>query len=353
MGMRNLIDLINEIAKDNHPPLYYILIGIWGRIFGISEIAIRSFSLVFYISGISLVYYLSKILYKNMNTAFLTSFLYTISAITLKHAINARMYSFLSILVIVSIFLFIKVMIWNEDTRKNISWLVVVNIMGTFTHYWFMFVLLGQGIFAVIFYHRRIKQILVIFILSILPLAALWGPVVLTQATNTSMNFIPIVERAIRYTIYYFFHHETKLFIRIIGAAILVAIVIKLIKKEKPESVAGFYVKELKDFFTNRVNIFLIILVLTLLFVPYYITKFYVPIYLYGRYTIVTFIPFVLIFTGFAARFSNKYVLWIGALALFAVIFAKGDFTKDYEEEYSGRWKAQQVVGQLEDEDMM
>ena len=43
--------IVDALSRDNNLPLYYFLLSGWMRVFGNSEIAVRSLSAVFYLAG--------------------------------------------------------------------------------------------------------------------------------------------------------------------------------------------------------------------------------------------------------------------------------------------------------------
>jgi len=62
LAKKNILEIIFLSAKDYNPPLYYILLHFWMKIFGSSEIALRSLSLVFYWATIYIIFlFLTKI----------------------------------------------------------------------------------------------------------------------------------------------------------------------------------------------------------------------------------------------------------------------------------------------------
>ena len=48
MARENLMNIVLTTARDNNPPLYYILLHFWMKIFGSTEIALRSLSVIFF-----------------------------------------------------------------------------------------------------------------------------------------------------------------------------------------------------------------------------------------------------------------------------------------------------------------
>ena len=48
---RGVSAIVDGLSRDNSFPLYYFLLSFWMRLFGDSEIALRSLSAIFYVGG--------------------------------------------------------------------------------------------------------------------------------------------------------------------------------------------------------------------------------------------------------------------------------------------------------------
>jgi uncharacterized membrane protein len=80
------------LGGDPHPPLYYLLLRGWTWITGVSDLSLRSFSLIFGVLSIYLVYLLVKDLFKK-ETAVIASFLVAVSPFLVDYSVEARSYS--------------------------------------------------------------------------------------------------------------------------------------------------------------------------------------------------------------------------------------------------------------------
>ena len=88
------------LPGDFHPPLYYMLLKIWGLFFGTSEIALRSLSVV---AGVATVYLVYKIV--NATTAAL---LLATSGLHIYFSQEVRMYQLASFFVALAVYFFVK-----------------------------------------------------------------------------------------------------------------------------------------------------------------------------------------------------------------------------------------------------
>jgi len=177
---------MTALKSDVHPPLYFQLLHGWIRLVGTGERAVRSLSGVFYILAALSLYGLGRELLGTRVSLFSTA-IYVSSPLAILSAQFARMYSLLSLLSILSTWFYLQ--FWLKNRQR--SWLVVlyvaVNVLGTFTHIAFFFVLFAQAAFALLCYRRvRIKTFPIAIFLSAVPYLFLWVPVLVKQIRTSS-----------------------------------------------------------------------------------------------------------------------------------------------------------------------
>jgi len=137
---QNWADMFKTIIQDKvHPPLYYILLKVWGILFGYSEVALRSLSLLFGITLIPLTYTVVKSI-KNNLAGIYASILTAFSPFFITYSIEMRSYSMLCVEALISIYFFWK--IWNSNNNLilikssiNFRWLIFSCIILITTHY--------------------------------------------------------------------------------------------------------------------------------------------------------------------------------------------------------------------------
>jgi len=101
LGWGEMIDLL---ARDNHPPLYFLLLRGWAAAFGQSDLALRGFSLVADLGTVILVYLLGKKLW-NEEVGLLAMAIAAFSPPLIMYAQEARMYSLTTCLVTAATYL--------------------------------------------------------------------------------------------------------------------------------------------------------------------------------------------------------------------------------------------------------
>ena len=163
------IDLILEGAEgDIHPPGYYLLLHYWRALFGQSEFALRSLSVVAGLASVVFTYMLGRRLFGEW-AGLIAAFLGTISPLGIYYSQEARMYALLGALSAASTYLLIRLLPndhspfsilhspacnFGPTTRTLLrpavlAAYVLTSAAGLYTQYAFPFILLvHNGIFG-------------------------------------------------------------------------------------------------------------------------------------------------------------------------------------------------------------
>jgi len=172
---------IAALKADVHPPLYFLILHSWMRLFGTGERTVRSLSGVFYILSVFAVFGIGRELY-GTKTALLCAAIYLSSPLAILAAQFARMYSLLSLLAILSTWLYLQFSNKPRDSHLQFALYIVVNVLGAFTHIAFFFLLFAQIFVHFLFYRQvRMKRFALAIVLSLVPYLFLWGPILLAQ----------------------------------------------------------------------------------------------------------------------------------------------------------------------------
>ncbi len=173
------------LKADVHPPLYFLILHSWLRLFGTGERAVRALSGLFYVMSVLAIFAIGREIYGS-KTGLLCAGIYLCSPLAILAAQFARMYSLLSFLSIISTWLFLQFSIKPRDSRLLFALFVAVNILGTFTHIAFFFLLFAQILVFLFYRHGRMKRFALAIVLSLVPYLVLWAPILLTQITNSA-----------------------------------------------------------------------------------------------------------------------------------------------------------------------
>jgi uncharacterized membrane protein len=160
----NLNEFWSILSADPHPPLYYLLVKGWTWILGVSDLSLRSFSLIFGLLTILVVYYLVKELYKK-ETAAVASFLVAVNPFLTDYSVEARSYGLYGFLMVLAVYLLVK---------KRFNWLAAVLPLLILTHYFSLLFLPGILIYYILL-NRRVKEKWWAHVLRVVPVLAAIG----------------------------------------------------------------------------------------------------------------------------------------------------------------------------------
>jgi len=146
---------LSSIIIDYSPPLYFIITHFWTVVFGSSELAIRFPSAVFGIISIFLMYKIGYHLF-NQKIGLISSFLLSISSFAIWHSQDARYYSLLLLLTLLSFYFFIQIL------KSNSKWYylgyALANILLVYNHLFGVFVIISQVFYFALFWKKYGQQ---------------------------------------------------------------------------------------------------------------------------------------------------------------------------------------------------
>ncbi len=142
LAKQSWLNILILTAKDFNPPLYYLLLHIWIKIFGPSEIAIRCLSVVFFMICLYwLQLFMDKILKIKSKWIWLYFALFALNPLLNYYAFEARMYMMFAALALISFYFLI---------RGEYKQYVAATVLGLYTHYFMLLVLVVQGVFILL-----------------------------------------------------------------------------------------------------------------------------------------------------------------------------------------------------------
>lgn len=142
MAKKNVFQIIFLTAKDFSPPLYYLTLHFWMKIFGESEIALRSLSIIFFWATIYVAFlFLNDIFKIKLKKSFFYLLFFIINPLLLYYSFETRMYSMLAFLATLSFYAFFK---------KNYRLYLLATIAGLFTNYFMIIAVFSQLLFLLI-----------------------------------------------------------------------------------------------------------------------------------------------------------------------------------------------------------
>lgn len=150
---------------DNNPPFYYYSLWVWFKVVGISEFKARLLSVLCCTASACIVFVISK-KYFNYKTALAAAFIFSLHNFVYAYAYEARAYSLVVLLVLISSYLFLNLL--QSGNKKTIFFLGLVNFLVIYTHYIAGMVLLFQMLIILIHKRELIKPYFISLIICII-----------------------------------------------------------------------------------------------------------------------------------------------------------------------------------------
>ncbi len=145
--------LIEKAYLSGFPPLYYIILHFWIKIFGTSESSLRFPSLIFSVLSIIFIFKLSKELF-NENVGLISAFLLSVWPYSINYAQEAKMYAMIWSLGILSCIFFYRFL--RENKMRDLSAYVITSVISVYTMYLGLLYIVIQNI--IFFFSSNNKQ---------------------------------------------------------------------------------------------------------------------------------------------------------------------------------------------------
>jgi len=172
--------MMEALRADVHPPFYFGLLWGWVRVFGPGETSVRILSSVLYLLSGAAVFGAARSIFGRPAAALACAIVFVASPLAVLTSRLVRMYSLLTLLATVSMWLFF--VLARRPSPRTMAAYAAINAAGTLTHAWFFFLLLGQA--AAYLYGWGLKRIwwwVGAAAFSLGPFAILWLPVMMAQ----------------------------------------------------------------------------------------------------------------------------------------------------------------------------
>jgi hypothetical protein len=169
------------LRQDGSPPAYYMLLGLWIRLFGDSEAATHTLSLVFGIACIPLAFFAGRALF-GRTAGLLCALIAALDPFLTYYAQETRMYELEAFLSIVVAWSYVEGIM--RGRRAWVAVFVVSVALLTYSHNWGLFLCLGLAATTVLVVRERLK----LFAIAAAGVAVLylpWVPTLLFQARHT------------------------------------------------------------------------------------------------------------------------------------------------------------------------
>jgi len=161
----SLADLFSKfLPNDFNPPLYYLILHFWLKLFPATEFFIRLPSVIFGILTCVLVYKIYRYLFKNKKQAIFASLLLGTAPLHIYYSQEARAYSLTAFLVSASMYYFLKLL--KEKKFLATSYYFPATILMLYSHYLSWLILPVQWIYFYVSKKWKNKKIILNFSIS-------------------------------------------------------------------------------------------------------------------------------------------------------------------------------------------
>jgi len=153
LAQKPFLTMIKIVAKDTSPPLFYILSFIWFKLFGASEISIRTLSLIFYSGSAVFSGLIAKELF-GKKAGFLSALLVFFNPFLFPYAFEGRMYFSLLFFTVLSFYFLIK---------KNQWGYILATTAALYSHHFAFLVIPAQFLWKLKVWLREKKKLFSLF----------------------------------------------------------------------------------------------------------------------------------------------------------------------------------------------
>ena len=174
-------ELVNALWLETWPPLYYIVLSFWIKLFGDNEQSVRSLSVVVFLLCLFATYRLAMNVFPDRRVALYTAWLFGVTQLAVSHATNARGYMMLCLVSAIATNEFFAMVYRDERRNSVVLFYVVACYAGLMTHYSFVYVVFMHLFLSAIKSRKRLMRLLLSYGLAACVFGLTWGAVFLHQ----------------------------------------------------------------------------------------------------------------------------------------------------------------------------
>jgi uncharacterized membrane protein len=295
----SLLQTIQKAAADVHPPLYFVILHYWIMLNGDSEFTLRLLSIVFGVLAIPAIYLLGRLLYGE-SVGLLSALILAISAFNVQYSQEARMYSLMVVLTLLSMYFF--VLFLRKGTLAVSAGYILVTTLLLYTHDYGLFVVLAQNIYVLMLWllsQRNTSRITRWVILQAVAFAlfAPWIALLPSQISSGKAGWLPVPTLDMLTATFVAYAASYVLLILFCALSVLAVFRYRKItgseRRKAPLDALGDYSWEV-HIFEAAAALLLVIWLLMLSVVPFVISQVSIHIY-WLRYTIAASVALYLL----------------------------------------------------------
>ncbi len=308
-------------ATELSPPLYDVVLHYWVIPFGDSEVAVRFVSALFGVLAIPMMYLISEELFDE-EAGLLGAFILAISTLNVQYSQEARMYSLMVLLALLSMYFFVK-LVRKNDLAISAAYILFTTLL-LYTHVYGLIVVLAQNLCVVAlsqlspantFRLRRWIALEAIVVALFVP----WVGILVGQVSAVQRGFwVPLPTLGTVADTFVAYAGTVSLLVLFVGLSVLSVFTYTKVsghfELKAPLKALGNYSWTVRVANVASV-LFLLAWLLTLNVVPFVISQFFTPVY-FLRYTLAASVALYALVAGGIRNINSRYV----KLAVVAVI---------------------------------
>jgi len=191
LAKQSVPQLIHLTSLDTHPPFYYLLLKGWASLFGWSELALRTLSVVSMAGALTVGSLLVRRMFGN-RVAIGTAILLAFSPLLLRYGFEIRMYSMASFIGVSATYCLYAAYKSKENRYKWLTGYGLLVALGMFTLYYLVLLWIAHTVWLVIVavrYKWRVSSLLpyIYTYLGAIALFLPWLPSFLRQLSNNAL----------------------------------------------------------------------------------------------------------------------------------------------------------------------
>lgn len=306
-----LSDFSNLLKIENNPPLYYIFMHFWLKLFGMSVTAIRFSSVLFSALTAPLLFYVGKKFF-SFQVGLIASLLFSASTVHMFYAHDARVYSLFVLFTVLSYYLLLD-FLFSEKKPAQIWPLTIVNLFLCYLHFFGFVVVFSELFICLLIPSLRLRLKSLLISAGLILLSYCWYiPTIIDRFNATQgKNWVPYPMVSDLYTMLWRF---TNVPISTVLCIVAIITALVILWKELNDRSTPVFKMTLYFFLLNYLGLFLISLVIPL-FIDRYLLFTSVFYYLIVALSFETLIK------------SPKYSLALSFVPV-AIMFATVDLKK-------------------------
>jgi 4-amino-4-deoxy-L-arabinose transferase-like glycosyltransferase len=146
--------LFEMLKTENNPPLFFVLLHFWIKVFGISALSVRFLPFLFSTLTAPVIFITGKRFF-SVQSGLLASLIFTFSNYHLAFSHEARVYPLFALLTCLSMYSFFS-LVQNPERKPSLYLLILANVLLIYSHF-FGFFIIGIQILACLCFHDARK----------------------------------------------------------------------------------------------------------------------------------------------------------------------------------------------------